>query len=255
MRSSRRKAASPPKQGIGDLTGPLLVSLLAGQEDEVESQLNEAARRGADTAVLARDLVEPVFKEIGEMWMRGEVTPAEEHLATELISRCLTRRGAARQRPLPGAPRILLSCLAGEFHELGIRIAADIVQESGWIAESLGANVPRTALVGLVAERLPRVVGLSVALPAHIPECLKTIEAIKKIAPGIKVLVGGNAFRRDRAFEDLAGPDACLPDAIALRDWLVENRPRRAALPRTKETCRRVAKSLHRRMAGAHSAR
>ena len=90
------------------------------------------------------------------MWERGEVSVAEEHLATALATRVVARSaGAAAPPGGPGRPRILLACLAGEFHDVGIRLLSDVARESGWDAESLGANVPRESLVRFVAQRRP----------------------------------------------------------------------------------------------------
>jgi len=207
------------------LAGPLVLCLLSGDEERVRTLLDEARGPGVDTALLARDVIAPALEEIGEMWRRRQISPAEEHLATSVLSRALGHVGTRVPLPPLGAPRILFACLAGEFHELGIRIAADVAHEAGWLAKSLGANVPRGDLALLVEERRPDAVGLSVALAAHLPECLRTIDEIRRRAPGVKILVGGRAVRTEPALRTVKGPDACAADAVELRDWLTANRP------------------------------
>ncbi len=216
-RSAGKASAGPD---LRDLPGPLLVALLGGNEAEVAGTLAEAERRGADLALVAREIVSPVLAEVGALWLRGEASVAEEHLATSLISRVLARMAARVPPPPAGAPRLLLACLAGEFHDLGLRIAAEVAREAGWEAECLGGNVPRGCLVGFVAQRAPTAVALSLTLPAHIPEAARAIEEIRAAAPGVKLLVGGGAFRAEPELARLTGADAFVPDSVALRDWL-----------------------------------
>ena len=208
-----------------DLTGPLVVALLAADERAVAAVFASAASRGADFALLARDLVSPALDEVGLMWHRGEVSVAEEHLATAIAHRAFTRCASSVPLPPLGAPRFILSCLAGEFHELGARVVGEVAREAGWQVELLGANTPRDAVLAYVALRRPEAVGLSCALTGHLAECGKTVEEIRRIAPGVKILVGGSVFRRDNAYCGQTGADACFSDAVALRDWLVGHRP------------------------------
>lgn len=213
-----------------DLVGPLLVSLLSGDERGVEKALARALGRGADLAVVSRDLVGPALDEVGEMWSRGEISIAEEHLATALVYRVVTQHTAAFLPP-PGAPRLVLACLAGEFHELGAAIAALVARSSGWDADLLGANVPRSEILRFLVQRRPAAVGLSIALPAHVAECSKAIAEIRRAVPGVKVLVGGLACRRDVELGRLAGADACFADAVELRTWLLESVPKGGPAP------------------------
>jgi MerR family transcriptional regulator, light-induced transcriptional regulator len=220
-----------PGPDLSDLSGPFLVALLGGDEAAVEELVSRARLRDADTALLVRDLVMPALGEVGAMWVRGEASIAEEHLATTLLSRVVSRSSGAAA-PASGAPRrILFACLAGEFHDLGIRFLADVAREAGWEAESLGANVPREALVRFVAQRPPAALALSVSLAGHVPEAAKTIAEVRAVAPGITVLVGGLAFREDPARVPLTGADAAIADTVALRDWLKTRRAEGAASP------------------------
>lgn len=226
MTSARPRVVTSRATGpdLSDLSGPFLLALLGGDEAAVEELVSSARSRGADTALLVRDLVMPALCEVGRMWTRGEASIAEEHLATNLVSRVLTRSSggtsAGPAGPAGPAPRIVFACLAGEFHDLGIRFLADVARECGWEAESLGANVPREALVRFLSQRPPAALALSVALAGHVPEAALTIADVRGVAPGITVLVGGLAFIEDAGRVGLTGADAGISDAVAFRDWL-----------------------------------
>lgn len=219
-----------PAPGIADLAGPLLVALLAGDERGADGVFRRAVERGADPALLARDLVQTVLDEVGRLWEKGEIGVAEEHLATALVSRTFLLHAACEKAPPLGSPRLVLTCLAGEFHELGARLAAEIGRREGWQVELLGANMPRESALEYIAMRRPEAVGLSLSLAGHVVEAAAMIRRIRAVAPGTKVLAGGVAFRRDPSLADLTGADACIACPVALRDWLRANRPPRRTL-------------------------
>jgi methanogenic corrinoid protein MtbC1 len=205
---------------LSDLSGPFLLGLLGGDESVVGELVSRSRLRGADTALVVRDLVVPALCEVGRMWARGEVSIAEEHLATALVSRVLARSSGNGGAEASASRRIVFACLAGEFHDLGIRFLADVARECGWDGESLGANVPREALVHFVAQRPPSALALSLSLKGHVPEASRTIAEIRAAAPATTVFVGGLAFRDDPEMVRLSGADACFLDAVCLRDWL-----------------------------------
>lgn len=213
-------ASTSERTDLADLSGPFLMALLGGAECEAEELVRGVRSRGADTALVVRDLVVPALAEVGRMWARGEVSVAEEHLATALATRVVARTAGSAASPAPGRPRILLACLAGEFHDVGIRLLSDVARESGWDAESLGANVPRESLVRFVAQRRPTALALSVSLAEHVPEAARTIAEARAAAPGLTILVGGRAFCKDVDRIPLTGADAGLCDAVVFRDWL-----------------------------------
>jgi MerR family transcriptional regulator, light-induced transcriptional regulator len=213
-----------PEPDVADLAGPFLVTLLAGDERGADGVFRRAVARGADPALLARDLVQAALDEVGRLWEKGEIGVAEEHLATSLAARTFLVHVARGKAPALGAPRLVLACLAGEFHEIGARLAAEIGRSEGWQVELLGANVPRDSALDYIAMRRPEAVGLSLSLAGHVVEAAAMVRRIRTIAPGSKVLAGGGALRRDPALADLTGADACLTDPVALRDWFRGNR-------------------------------
>ena len=221
---------------LGDLSGPFLLALLRGDEAAAEELVSRSRCRGADTALAVRDLVMPALCEVGRMWTRGEASIAEEHLATALVSRVLSRSSGGAAIRAGSAPRIVFACLAGEFHDLGIRFLADVARESGWDAESLGANVPREALVRFVRQRPPAALALSLSLAGHIPEAAQTIAEVRAAAPHITILVGGLAILEDPERVALTGADAGIADAVTLRDWLRAQEKTKARTSRKSAT-------------------
>jgi methanogenic corrinoid protein MtbC1 len=209
---------------ISGMSGPLVVALLAGCEKNARRIFQEARDSGADLARISTELIEPALVEIGDMWARHEISIAEEHLATSLVTRVITNSARPPEPDRARVPRIVLACLSGEFHQLGIRIISEVAREAGWDPEELGPSVPREALSAFLGQRPPQALGLSISLSGHIPECVETIRLCRRAAPETKVLVGGRIFRVDPDLGALLDADLVVPDVVTLRNWLRESR-------------------------------
>jgi MerR family transcriptional regulator, light-induced transcriptional regulator len=127
----------------------------------------------------------------------GALTIADEHRATELTNRVL-----AALRPLPGAVveagvpshrRALLATVEGERHALGLRMAADILEDTGFEAIYLGADVPTPTLLQAVAVTGPDLVALAATMPSLAPRLEEVAAAVQEAHPQVEVVVGGQA--------------------------------------------------------------
>ena len=67
---------------------------------------------------VAREVVLPYLRGLGERWRRGETTVAQEHFASVVLRGRLL--GLARGWDRGSGPRALLACAPGEMHELGL---------------------------------------------------------------------------------------------------------------------------------------
>jgi len=85
-------------------------------------------------------IVGPLMRRIGQGWEEGEITPAHEHLASEIIEQMLDRL-VDRVRN-PGAPVLVVSTLPGERHGLGARLASAAATLDGWGVVYLGTDLP-----------------------------------------------------------------------------------------------------------------
>ena len=75
---------------------------------------------------------------IGDRWARGELTVAQEHLASASVQRALAV--ISETFPLPrGARRCVLAAAEGDEHTLGLSLAELCLREHGWRVEWLGS--------------------------------------------------------------------------------------------------------------------
>lgn len=104
--------------------------------------------------------------------------------------------------------RILLTCVAGNEHAVGVRMVADAFQLGGWDVHYLGANVPTSAIVRHVAKYKPDLVGLSVSFPQQLPVVKEIIVRLGEQlgSARLAVIIGGLAINRFNRLVDVVGP-------------------------------------------------
>ncbi|HYE16837.1 MAG TPA: cobalamin-dependent protein, partial [Tepidisphaeraceae bacterium] len=130
------------------------------------------------------------------------------------------RAGAAPRRVF------LAACVAGEFHDLGLRMVGDLLEHAGWDVYFCGADTPSDALAAEAALRRATVVGLSATIATRLDPLAQAIRALRR-APqtaGTPVLVGGRPFLLAPDLAARVGATAWAPDAaraVALAESLV----------------------------------
>jgi methanogenic corrinoid protein MtbC1 len=89
------------------------------------------------------------------------------------------------------------ACVAGDLHEIGMRMVCDFFEMEGWDTMNLGANTPTDDLMKLLAERKPDVLGVSATVPYHVAPVRQLIEKVRATpaCAGVVILVGGYAFK------------------------------------------------------------
>jgi len=193
-------SANPePVQIAARLSRLYLDSLRAADIPGAYRVASKALARGMGFPELYQQVITPAMHRIGELWERGAITVADEHLATGVTQRVL---GALRP-PVrvdcntggPGAPgrKAMLAAVQGEQHALGLRMAADIVEDAGFHAIYLGADVPTGALLQTVASLSPDLVALSATMPDLAPRLEEIAISISSAYPGVDLLLGGQA--------------------------------------------------------------
>jgi hypothetical protein len=65
----------------------------------------------------------PLNTAVGEAWLRGEISVAQEHVYTEAVQLRAAPGDRQRARALRPAPRILMATLPQEPHGLGLLMA------------------------------------------------------------------------------------------------------------------------------------
>ena len=163
----------------------------------LEQAIQWATTLGSASAVFSRALG-PAMREVGDKWHEGEVSVAQEHLASELLGR--TCRQLLRLVQPEDAERMaLLACFADETHALPLYGVAFHLVQWGFGTLVLGARTPPEALGHAVKVLEPALVGLSVSVAPAPEAARKLVDAYAKAVGEVPWVVGGagaEALRR-----------------------------------------------------------
>ena len=94
----------------------------------------------ATVDTLLSEVVLPYLHELGERWVRGDASVAQEHFASSVVRGRLL--GLARGWGLGLGPTAVLACLPGEQHDLGLIAFGLALRSRGWRIVYLGSDSP-----------------------------------------------------------------------------------------------------------------
>jgi MerR family transcriptional regulator, light-induced transcriptional regulator len=171
-------------------------ALLAGDEVAAEQVIREAIDAELSTAQVDDEIIAPSLWLIGDLWERGEITVAHEHLATEISIRVLAlQREARRVAGARGEHVAMLAAPRGELHTVALRMVANLLREAGYQVRMLGADVPADSLAVLADRHKPDVICLTSTMPGGGDQVLITIDEVQQLWRGSGFVVGGRGVR------------------------------------------------------------
>ena len=195
MTHTQATADADTESRAAGLTDRYLSAQLAGDRAEaVRLILEEGLGGGLTPADLYLRVIQPAQYEIGRLWQHNEITVAEEHVATAISQLAIAQLYRHLPRASASGRRIVVTCVAGEQHELGARMAADFLEMAGFDVRFLGANVPAESLARMVTDVSPDLLVVSAATTLCFPALRDALHAVRAAAPQLPILVGGRAF-------------------------------------------------------------
>jgi methanogenic corrinoid protein MtbC1 len=194
-------------------------ALLAAQRKAAVTIALDALERGVSITDLYVDLFQAALYEIGQRWQRNEISVADEHMATAIVQYVLAQVYERLPIPSPTKGRMLVAGVAGELHQLGANIVADVLECHGWDVRFLGTNVPISGVLSAIEQHRPDVLGLSLTMLTNIPQFRETVASVRAHVRDAcpKIVVGGRAFGRAGMHWRECGADAF---AVDVRDAL-----------------------------------
>ncbi|HEX8820520.1 MAG TPA: cobalamin-dependent protein [Archangium sp.] len=202
---------------IAALRDSYLAAQLAGNRREALRLLvDEGLLRGIPVPSIHLDVIQPAQQEIGRLWQENHISVAQEHLATAISQLALSHLYRHLPREPANGRTVMLSCVEGELHELGARMASDFLEMAGFEVRFLGANVPTEHMVREVRESRPDLLALSVTMSYHVPALRRAVASVRGLSPGLPIVVGGLAFTWAPGLEAELGVPFFGKDARAL---------------------------------------
>jgi len=127
----------------------------------------------------------------------------------------------------PVAPRkpqrAVVACLSDNYHEIGARMVADLLQSAGYDTLFLGANTPEASLMELITQQRPDMIGLPSTMTSQVQGVQSTIAQIRSDCASFRptILVGGLAFNAAVGLWKQIGADVSGRDAGEVLDHLI----------------------------------
>ena len=167
-------------------------ALRVGDPSAAADLIDGALEAGLSAADIQTRVIAPAMRWIGELWERGALTIAQEHLATAVSHHVLTRvYPALLRQPRREDDIAVVAAVQGEHHVLGLRMVADVFEGAGFDVRFLGADVPCDALVSWVAQYRPAVVALGATMPLAAAMLARELAALRALDPDLALIVGG----------------------------------------------------------------
>jgi len=140
---------------------------------------------------VTRDVLQPLLREVGERWHRGELTIAQERMVSSAVRRHVSlvldtyARNAHR-------PAIVFATLPGERHELGLLMSAMICASLGFKVHYLGPDLPPEEIAHFAREVGAIVVALSVVMLDSLPTLPAQLDVLaREMGSGVELWLGG----------------------------------------------------------------
>ncbi len=181
------------EQGLDDYRS----ALSAGDARRAYEVVDALIDAGLSYEELCEDVVRPAMYEIGDLWEAGELTVADEHVASAITDTILACIGPFSSSEIEARQRVLVCCSDGELHALGARMVSETFAAAEWSVQYLGPSLPAESVASAVTARRIDVLAISTTMPAHLPLVAEAISAAREGSPELRVVVGGQAYGGD----------------------------------------------------------
>ena len=200
------EVAAAPAAEPGEVWRGYQQSMLGAIESFDERALDDVYNEALSlypVDVVSQRLISPILRILGEHWKDSDTGIAQEHFFSVFLRNKLGSRMSHINQRSTG-PVLLLACVPGESHELGLLLFSLAIASYGYRTLLLGANTPLQQLPAVIDRRSCAGVVLSCTsrpsrgvLESDLPEL------VNKVAE--PVFVGGGCATRSRKKIEEAG--------------------------------------------------
>ena len=181
----QRKAAQ-------DYRSECLSAVINLDPDRLNRAYDQAAVDLTRSALL-KEIIVPLFQEIGSLWRNGSLKIINEHMATS-VTRTLLLNMLRATAVSDSAPRIVIATAVGQWHDIGALTVALTAAEYGWHSLYFGPNLPVEEIAAGVKQSRARAVAISIT---HLLDSHSLVDELRKlrryIGNDLILFVGGQA--------------------------------------------------------------
>jgi len=156
----------------------LLDEALHGERKRLMELLSYLLKHGIAMSTLGDEIIRPAMVEIGEMWASGKLKINEEHIASHALLEAIIRLSPELYRKPSNGLSAVCACAEDEYHEIGLRILAYVLESEGWKVHYLGANTPFDTLRELFRAIKPDLVCLSYTMESPADQFMRKVKSL-----------------------------------------------------------------------------
>ncbi|MBS1705127.1 MAG: metalloregulator ArsR/SmtB family transcription factor [Armatimonadetes bacterium] len=127
---------------------------------------------------------------VGTWYEVQAITVAQEHMASAITERMMSKVVHYASPLSPNATTVMLGCVPGNFHSIGLRMLSDYMRLSGYKTIYLGASVPIEAFISAVEQHKPILVMVSVATRESTELTLELVTRLRVLSASMGFLIG-----------------------------------------------------------------
>jgi methanogenic corrinoid protein MtbC1 len=149
-------------------------------------------------------ILQPALVELGERWIRGEISEYQEHFGTHFVREKLL----ALKNVFPARsdqPLVVTACGPGETHELGILFFGYFALQQGYRIVHLGASPSEKGIMDCLKGLHPRGFLFSFTTVENLDAASTFLRELDRRISALdlptKVIIGGQIVREDRQLE------------------------------------------------------
>lgn len=217
------RQASPPAESYidpstptGALAGQYLVAALEGDRRRAIRGVLDAVDAGLPIGEAYLDVLMLAQAEVGRMWHANELSIAEEHAVTATTELALSQLYPRIPLPEDARGTVVAGAIAGDMHDIGVRVIADFLEMEGFRAVFIGCDVPPEEFARAAVDFDADLVVIGATRPANLERVRQAVGLVHRVeGRRVPVLVGGRAFSADPDAWSATGADGHASDARA----------------------------------------
>jgi methanogenic corrinoid protein MtbC1 len=202
---------------LADLARNFLALLQRGERQQAGQQVLAAVEAGTSVRDIYIEVFQRVQHEVGRLWQLNLISVAQEHYCTAATQTIMSQLYPRIFTGRPSVATLVATCVAGNVHEIGVRMLSDLFELEGWRTFFLGSNTPTAAVLDIVEEHRADVLAISAALAFDLGAVRDLIERLRaeRRFDHVRVLVGGSVFDHSPNLWRDVGADGYAPSADA----------------------------------------
>lgn len=195
--------------------------LVAGDEAGAWGVIEAALSSGAEPGEIYANLLTPALVALGTRWHTGDISVAQEHLASAVAIRLIGRMGPRFARKGRTKGTVVVTTPPGERHAIPSLMVSDLLRGAGFQVIDLGADVPEDTL-GAIVDDFDDLVAVCVSTTRLNADraVRRSIEAIRRAGPDVPVFVGGASIT-DADHATRLGADGWAADGAGAIDLVL----------------------------------